>query len=31
MRGEMAFRDTFSPQFDPSDFFNFQEQESIAL
>ncbi|MBW1890490.1 MAG: UTRA domain-containing protein, partial [Deltaproteobacteria bacterium] len=21
MRGEMAFRDTFSPQFDPADFF----------
>jgi GntR family transcriptional regulator len=31
MRGEMAFRDTFSPQFDPSDFFNSQERESIAL
>jgi GntR family transcriptional regulator len=31
MRGEMAFRDTFSPQFDPSDFINFQEQESGTL
>jgi len=30
MRGEMAFRDTFSPQFDPSDFFNNQGRENIA-
>lgn len=30
MRGEMAFRDTFSPQFDPSDFSNQQGRENIA-
>ena len=30
MRGEMAFRDTFSPQFDPSDFFNTQGREDVA-
>jgi GntR family transcriptional regulator len=31
MRGEMAFRDTFSPQFDPSDFLNLPDPEDIAL
>lgn len=30
MRGEMAFRDTFSPQFDPADFFNSQKRENMA-
>jgi GntR family transcriptional regulator len=31
MRGEMAFRDTFLPQFDPTDFRNLQERENTAL
>lgn len=31
MRGEMAFRDTFSPQFDPSDFVDFQDTESTQV
>jgi len=31
MRGEMAFRDTFSPQLDPTDFFNLQERENRVL
>ncbi len=31
MRGEMAFRDTFSPQFDPTDFSNSQKRGNMAL
>ena len=30
MLGEMAFRDTFSPQFDPADFYNSQKRENMA-
>ena len=30
MRGEMAFRDTFSPQFDPADFYHSRKRQDIA-